>query len=180
MPNLGELTAPAAEAAKRYDALRTKQSPAEIQSSVGLTREGYHELPGSEDMSPEELAQLDRMSQGELYGMGARLAQPGTAGAAALNTLGYAASLPGAVVGAVGNEAAKLIPGGPAVAATVAGAVGGEPTQFQVDQTTSQPSVANIAALLRGHARGVYGSKPLTQQQPVQPPVLGADEGGGL
>lgn len=161
MPNLGSLlgSITASDAARKYEKLRTDRSAEDVQSAVGLAREGYKsQLPGHEDASDSLLAQLDRMSQGELYGLGARIAQPGTPGAPAINAVGYLASLPGAVVGATANEVSKAIPGGQKLAGAVARLTGGDESQFKVADNSSQPSVANIAALLRGHARGVFGS----------------------
>ena len=119
-------------------------SPQQVQSDVGMARSGY-QSPYT-GMPIPDLAAIDRYSQGQIYGQ----QYPGV--------LGYLGSLPGAVLGGVGAEVAKTQTGS-ALAQALAKRLGADPTQFQIDSTSSPPSLNNILWLLRGQAAGAFGDK---------------------
>ena len=126
------------------DVLNSSNYP-KVQSDVGAARSGYQSPYAG--MSTPDLAALDRYSQGQIYSQ-----------SFPQGTLGYLRGLPGAVLGGVGAEVAKTQTGS-ALAQALAKRLGADPTQFQIDSTSSPPSLNNILWLLRGQAAGAFGDK---------------------
>ena len=94
-------------------------------------------------MDPAALAEADRFSQGAKF---AEDIPP------ALRPLGAI----GAAAGFGANELSKAVPGGQALAAKVAGALGGETSQFDTRGNSSPASFGNVAAGMKGYMAGGF------------------------